>query len=136
MTSNIAQVSGTATLTKAPASAATKANMDYDSFLKLFMAQMKNQDPTKPNDPTATLSQLASFSNVEQSIKLNDKLNSLLSVSSAALASGLVGKTVSSLDGAVSGIAVSLAAGTDGLEATLKDGRTLNLGAGYRVGAA
>ena len=136
MTSTIAPVSGNSTPTKAPASAAAKANMDYDSFLKLFMAQMKNQDPTKPNDPTATLSQLASFSNVEQSIKLNDKLDSLLSASNAALASGLVGKTVSSLEGTVTGIAISLTTGTDGLEATLKDGRTLKLGAGYRIGAA
>ncbi len=136
MTNTITSLTGSTTTASQPASAADKANIDYDSFLKLFMAQMKDQDPTKPNDPTATLSQLASFSNVEQSIKLNEKLDSMLSVSNATLASGLVGKAVSSLDGAVSGIAVSVASGANGLEATLKDGRTLSLGAGYRIGAA
>lgn len=116
-------------------SAPLKTNMDYDSFLQLFMAQMKNQDPTKPNDPTETLSQLASFSNVEQAIKLNGKLDSLLSASNASLASTLVGKTVSSLDGSVSGVATSISISGAGLIATLEDGETLNLADGYRIGA-
>ena len=118
------------------ATAPLKTNMDYDSFLKLFMAQMKNQDPTKPNDPAATLSQLASFSNVEQSIKLNEKLDSLLSASNASLAAGLVGRPVSNLDGSISGITVSVAVEGNTLTVTLSDGRTLNLSTGYRVGAA
>ncbi|MCA3554257.1 flagellar hook assembly protein FlgD [Aestuariivirga sp.] len=113
-----------------------KTNMDYESFLRLFMAQMKNQDPTKPNDPTETLSQLASFSTVEQSIKLNGKLDSLLSSSNATLGSVLIGRKLSSLDGSVSGVATSVTMGQDGLVATLRDGRTLALGGGYTVSAA
>lgn len=132
---NVATVPGAVTGTKPSSATALKTNMDYDSFLKLFMAQMKNQDPTKPNDPTATLSQLASFSNVEQSIKLNTKLESLLSASNATLASSLVGKAVSSLDGSISGIAASVAVDENGLTATLKNGQTLSLSGGYRVGA-
>lgn len=125
------------TTSTAPASSGSlKTNMDYDSFLKLFMAQMKNQDPTKPNDPTATLSQLASFSNVEQSIKLNGKLDSLLSASNATLAAGLVGKELSNLDGSVSGIALSVSVDGANLTATLSGGHTLNLTSGYRIGAA
>lgn len=124
------------TTTARPPTGSLKTNMDYNSFLKLFMAQMKNQDPTKPNDPTATLSQLASFSNVEQSIKLNGKLDSLLSASNATLAAGLVGKLVSSLDGSVSGVAVSIAVDGGNLTATLSNGHTLELANGYRIGAA
>ncbi len=130
-TSSVASASNTSS-----SSATLKTNMDYDSFLKLFMAQMKNQDPTKPNDPTQTLSQLASFSNVEQSIKLNGKLDSLLSASNATLASALVGKSVSNLDGTISGVAVSVAVDGTGLTATLKGGATLNLSDGYRIGEA
>ena len=122
--------------TKKAATTAAKTNMDYDSFLKLFMAQMRNQDPTKPNDPTETLSQLASFSNVEQSIRLNDKLDSLLSASNATLASSLIGKVVSSLDGSISGIAKAVEVTAGGLAATLVDGQTLRLEMGYRIGAA
>ena len=134
--STINQVSTSPATAKPAASSALKTNMDYDSFLKLFMAQMKNQDPTKPNDPTSTLSQLASFSNVEQSIKLNGKLDSLLSASNATLASTLIGKTLSSLDGKISGIAASVTTGSDGLFATLKSGQTLPLDSGYRIGGA
>ena len=134
--SAIKQVSNPTASATPAASSSLKTNMDYDSFLKLFMAQMKNQDPTKPNDPTSTLSQLASFSNVEQSIKLNGKLDSLLSASNATLASVLIGRTVSSLDGAISGVATSVTTGADGLIATLRNGQTLPLGNGYRVGAA
>ena len=119
-----------------PSSAGLKTNMDYDSFLKLFMAQMRNQDPTKPNDPTATLSQLASFSNVEQSIRLNDKLDSLLSTSNASLAAGLAGRTVSSLDGSVTGTVTSVSVEGSIVTAALNDGRTLNLADGYRIGQA
>lgn len=112
------------------------ANMDYDSFLKLFMAQLRNQDPTKPNDPTATLSQLASFSNVEQSIRLNGKLDSLLAASNATMASALVGKELSSLDGSISGTALNVEITEKGITAKLKDGRVLELSSGYRIGSA
>lgn len=117
----------------APSSTA-KANMDYQSFLRLFMAQMKNQDPTKPNDPTETLSQLASFSNVEQSIKLNEKLDSLLIATNADIAAGLVGKSVRSLDGSISGVVKSVELSASGLVATLQNGKTLHLAQGYSVG--
>lgn len=116
--------------------AAPKTNMDYDSFLRLFMAQMKNQDPTKPNDPTETLSQLASFSNVEQSIKMNGKLDSMLSSSNATLASVLIGRRLSSLDGSVAGVVASVTTNADGMVATLHNGQQLPLGGGYSVSAA
>ena len=87
---------------RSTASDAAKAKLDYDAFLQLFVSSMKNQDPTKPNDPAQSLSQLASFSNVEQSIKLNEKLDSLLGASSAGVAASLVGRTVGSLDNSVS----------------------------------
>lgn len=132
----IIPASSTSSSIVATASAAPKTNMDYDSFLKLFMAQMKNQDPTKPNDPTESLSQLASFSNVEQAIKSNTKLDSLLSASNATLASVLIGRRLSSLDGSTSGVVTSVAASPDGLIASLEDGKTLSLGSGYRLSAA
>ena len=133
---NVAAANSSAGSVQFGTSSAVKTNMDYNSFLKLFMAQMKNQDPTKPNDPTATLSQLASFSNVEQSIKLNDKLETLISASNATLASALLGKTVSSLDGSVTGIAATIESGSSGLTAKLTNGQELKLAGGYKVGPA
>ena len=45
---------------------ANTASVDYNGFLRLLIAQMKNQDPTKPMDSAQFMAQLASFSNVEQ----------------------------------------------------------------------
>ena len=44
------------------------SDLDYNSFLKLLIAQLQNQDPSQPMDSTAFVAQLASFSQVEQSI--------------------------------------------------------------------
>jgi flagellar hook assembly protein FlgD len=54
------------------------ASLNYDNFLKLLMAQMKNQDPTDPMDASQQIAQLATFSQVEQTIKTNTNLESLL----------------------------------------------------------
>lgn len=121
---------------RGPASDAAKAKLDYDAFLQLFVSSMKNQDPTKPNDPAQTLSQLASFSNVEQSIKLNEKVNALLASSSATVAASLVGKNLSNLEGSISGVVKSVEAASGTLVAILGTGQKLDLAGGYRVSAA
>ena len=56
------------TAAQATSSSTASANntLDYNNFLQLLVAQLKNQDPTNPSDPTAFVSQLASFSSVEQ----------------------------------------------------------------------
>jgi flagellar basal-body rod modification protein FlgD len=120
----------------APQTTAAKTALDYNAFLKLFIAQMKNQDPMNPNDPSQTLSQLASFSNVEQSIRLNEKLDTLVSSSDANLASSLVGKRLSSLDGSVSGIVASMESDGGKLSAVLDSGRKIQLADGYKLAGA
>ncbi|MFT6071674.1 MAG: flagellar basal-body rod modification protein FlgD [Alphaproteobacteria bacterium] len=58
---------------------ADKTTADYQDFLLLLTAQLKNQDPLEPLDSTTFVSQLAQFSNVEQQVKMNDKLDGLVS---------------------------------------------------------
>lgn len=48
-----------------------------DVFLKLLVAQMQNQDPLKPQDPTQMSSQLAQFNMVEQQINTNKLLTDI-----------------------------------------------------------
>ncbi|MCJ8309376.1 MAG: flagellar hook assembly protein FlgD [Rhizobiaceae bacterium] len=84
-------------------STSSAASVDYDAFLQLLVAEMQNQDPTKPMESTEYVAQLASFSNVEQQIQTNEKLDNLLNSSFIASAGSLIGRTITSADGATSG---------------------------------
>lgn len=52
---------------------------DFDTFLQLLTAQIRNQDPLNPADSTEFVAQLATFSNVEQAVQTNDLLKSMSS---------------------------------------------------------
>lgn len=45
--------------------------MNKNSFLKILAAEMSNQDPTKPQDTTAYITQLSQFASLEQMANLN-----------------------------------------------------------------
>ena len=131
------EISGTALAASAGGTTATaqKTNLDYDSFLKLLVSTMKNQDPTQPNDPAQTLAQLASFSVVEQGIKTNAKLDAMMSAASGGQAGALIGKVVRSEDGLIGGTVVSVEIGADGLRAQIADGRWIAITSGVLVSA-
>ena len=134
---SVAGVNNTAaTNTPPPASTSdsSKATLNYDSFLKLLIAQMKNQDPTDPVDASQQMSQLATFSSVEQAIKTNRHLESLIQENSLTQATSLIGKTITSADGKTSGIVASVAVNSDGLTATLEDGKKVVVQSGIIVG--
>lgn len=103
-------------------SAQQKATLNYDNFLQLLIAQMKNQDPTDPMDASEQMSQLASFSQVEQTIQTNTKLDTLLTSSSLTQASSYIGKYMESADGSTKGTVESVKVYSDGLIATLDNG--------------
>src|SRR5450755_760412 len=111
-------------------SAASAPSVDYNQFLQLLIAEMKNQDPTSPMDPTQTVSQLATFSSVEQSVQTNSKLDALLTSSALSQADSVVGRTVTSADGTVSGQIVAVQVAASGLTAYLQNGQSIALGNG------
>lgn len=65
--------------TQSSAASARKLSSDFETFLKMLTAQMKNQDPLKPLDSTEFATQLATFSGVEQQVLTNQHLESLKS---------------------------------------------------------
>ena len=48
-----------------------------DTFLKLLVAQLKNQNPLNPTDSTQFVSQLAQFSQLEQSTQMERDLSAI-----------------------------------------------------------
>jgi flagellar basal-body rod modification protein FlgD len=73
-------------------------NPQMNEFLTLLVAQLKDQDPMNPTDPTQFVSQLAQFSTVEQLTQSNTTLNTISSgVTSLGLGQyvGLINQPVS-----------------------------------------
>lgn len=82
--SQLAAITGSSTLGK-------------EDFLTLLVAQLQNQDPLNPSDPTEFTAQLAQYSSLEQLMSVNDNIESLASSSRSQQqlsALGLIGREV------------------------------------------
>jgi len=82
------------------------------------------------------VSQLASFSSVEQAVKQNARLDQLLVMNSINQASSVIGRIVTSADGTISGEVRSIRIDSSETVAILKNGKEVSLGTGVSVGNA
>lgn len=88
-----AGVGGVAPTTNAPGVKVADLTNPYEQkemFLKLLVAQLKNQDPTSPMDQKEMLGQMAQFTTVEQLTNLAKTMQSMSFTGSVQL----IGKTV------------------------------------------
>ncbi len=95
-------VTGTVSNAQKTESSAIKLADDFTQFLTLLTTQLQNQDPLSPMDSTEFTNQLVQFSQVEQSINTNKKLDDLLSLqlgSISSVALGYVGMDISYVSG-------------------------------------
>ena len=60
-----------------PTNTLQKTGLDQQAFLRLFLAQLQNQDPLNPQDSTELSAQLAQFSQFEQSLRMVEELKSI-----------------------------------------------------------
>ena len=60
-----------------PADLITDPLAQKETFLKLLVAQIKNQDPMNPADGIEFLSQLAQFSQLEQTLNIRSELETI-----------------------------------------------------------
>jgi flagellar basal-body rod modification protein FlgD len=70
---------------------------NFDEFLQLLTTQLQNQNPLDPLDTNQFTQQLVEFSGVEQQLKTNDFLSSLVTANANTTNSnavGYIGKTV------------------------------------------
>lgn len=112
-------------------SAQTANGLDFQSLLQIILTQLTYQDPLKPVDNTEFVSQLAQFSQLQQSQALNDQVTSLLSAQAATQATALLGRTVdlsgqgtSLVSGQVT--AISFSSGQPQLTIKTSGGQTLS----------
>lgn len=68
--------------------------LDFQSLLGIILTQLTYQDPLKPVDNFQFVSQLAQFSQLQQSQTLNDQITSLLASQGASQATSLLGRTI------------------------------------------
>jgi flagellar basal-body rod modification protein FlgD len=104
----------TATGTTKKTDASGNQILGKDDFLKLMVAQMKNQDPMNPADDKDNIAQMAQFSSLEQITNLASATQELATRMSVTQNIGLLGHdvTYTKTDG-------STATGTvDGLDLT------------------
>jgi flagellar basal-body rod modification protein FlgD len=78
---NSAGNNGTSQATTDATITATDSLGNETTFLQLLVAQIQNQDPTQPMDSSTFLTQLASFTQVEQLIGIRQDVQQLIPTS-------------------------------------------------------
>ncbi|MBU5307838.1 flagellar biosynthesis protein FlgD [Clostridioides mangenotii] len=73
----------------------SSGSVDKEMFMKILVAQMANQDPLNPQDPSQYVSQLAEFSSLEQMMNMNTNMDILLALSNANLINSALGMATS-----------------------------------------
>lgn len=116
---------------KDPAASKQKSGLtsDFNTFLKMLTAQARNQDPLEPLNSSEYAAQLAQFSMVEQQVKTNEALQTLIGrfgSSDMSALSGWIGKDArtispSQYDGTPIEISTSPVTGADRAQLVVRD---------------
>lgn len=94
---------------KSSAKAGQESTLGKDEFLKILVAQIKNQDPMKPLEDKEFIAQMAQFTSVEQLMNMSKELKELKN--SLGFTATLIGKSIE-----------WETASADGLEGIIKSG--------------
>jgi flagellar basal-body rod modification protein FlgD len=116
--------------TQATGTQATDAfGLSFEQLLKIVLTQLTYQDPLKPMDNFQFVSQLAQFSQIQQSQEMVQSLATLAQAQATNQAAALLGKVVDVSAGAetLSGqvTAISFANGSPTLTIETSDGQTI-----------
>jgi flagellar basal-body rod modification protein FlgD len=106
-------------------STAGNPNLDQNAFLKLLVAQLKYQDPSKPMDASQMMAQTATYTEIEKLSAMQTAQQNMVSAQKLQAAADLVGRTITytTSDGHT-GTGVVASATLSGSEPTLKVGNT------------
>jgi flagellar basal-body rod modification protein FlgD len=99
--STVTPADSTATTTSSSTSSTPvnpSTSLDENTFLKLMMVQLQNQDPLNPSDPTQYLSELAQLTSVEQQTNIAQSTAQQVQEGNTTAALALLGHTVTYTD--------------------------------------
>ena len=94
MAGSISSVAAAATSPAASSSASATERLGKQDFLKLLIAQLRNQDPMKPMEDREFIAQLAQFSSLEAIQNLGAKLDGNAAAQVVGQAAVLIGKRI------------------------------------------
>jgi flagellar basal-body rod modification protein FlgD len=98
MSTTPALTSGTPQINSLSKVADNKSTLDKDGFLKMFVAQMQNQDPNNAQDPNESTQQMTQFSMLEQITNLVSQEQAVSQQLNQSSAVSLIGRTVTYQD--------------------------------------
>jgi flagellar basal-body rod modification protein FlgD len=81
-------------ITSAGEAAGSAASLGLQDFMKILLTQLTYQDPLKPMDNQEFMAQMAQFTSLEQTQRLNDRVQQLVENQAALQSVGLIGRTV------------------------------------------
>lgn len=143
MATNVNGITGTSNTDGQQTPASGSSKLGKDEFLKIFLAQLGQQDPTSPVDSQAFVAQLAEFAALELQQNANSHLESLMIGQAAeqqTSVTNLVGKdviyktdTVSISNGGSAAVTAHISADAGNVTAKVTDStgktvRTIQLG--------
>lgn len=110
-------------------------DLDIDSFLKLLISELQNQDPLDPMDNSEMVAQIGQIREIGATDQLTQTLGNLASSQELVTASGLIGQKVtgladdaSSVDGVVDRITVETNTENDSRSVKVHvGGKTMNI---------
>ena len=97
MASGISTATSTASTGTTQKTSSQELAGNFTQFLTLLTTQLKNQNPLDPMDTNQFTQQLVQFAGVEQQLKTNDQLGTIMAnskASAAASTSSLIGRSV------------------------------------------
>lgn len=106
-----------------PGNTPSTSNINQDEFIKLFLTQLRFQDPLEPVDNREFLSQLAQFTSLEQSRQTSQNTTDLLSMNSSGQALSLLNRRVEvqGLDAPITGQVTAVTFSQNGPLLTVRD---------------
>jgi flagellar basal-body rod modification protein FlgD len=88
------------------------SNINFNDYMKIFLAQLSNQNPLEPVDNKEFLTQMAAFTELQVSQENSAKLDQVINVMATNQSIGLLGKNVEIANAGIIGEVTAISTNT------------------------